>query len=57
MSLLKFIFFCNALGINIIEFLDDFIYKERGNEDILFENLQKDKSISDNILEFMKEKE
>ena len=55
-SLFKFIFFCNALEINVVEFLDEFIYKEKGNEDILFEKLQKEKNISSNILAFLKEK-
>ena len=56
MSLLKFIFFCNALEINIVEFLDEFILVERKNENLLFKTLQENKNISSNIIEFMKEK-
>lgn len=55
-SLLKFILFCNALEINLLDFLQDFIFVEEKNENILFEILQKNKDIADNILEFMKEK-
>ena len=56
-SLVKFIFFCNALDVNIGEILEDFVFKEKSNEELLYENLQKDKNISNNILEFMKEKQ
>ena len=56
MSLLKFILFCNALEINIQDFLQEFIYIEDENKDVLFEKLQKNKNIAENILEFMKEK-
>ena len=55
-SLFKFIFFCNALEINVLEFLDEFIYKEQSNEDILYEKLQNDKNLSKNVLEYLKEK-
>lgn len=56
MSLIKFILFCNALEIDILDFLQDFIFIEKVNEDILFDKLQGNKNIADNILEFMKEK-
>ena len=55
-SLLKFIMFCNALEINSLDFLQEFICIEDKNEDILFAKLQDKKNISINILEFMKEK-
>ncbi len=56
MSLFKFILICNSLDINVVEFLQEFVFIENENEDILFRKMQKDKNISNNILEFMKEK-
>ena len=56
MSLLKFILFCNALEIDIVDFLQEFIFLEKEDEAILFNALQEDKNIAYNIIEFMKEK-
>ena len=56
MSLFKFILFCNALEINSLDFLEEFIFCEKEDEKILCDILQKNKNIADNIIEFMKEK-
>ena len=57
MSLFKFILFCNALEIDIVDFLQEFIFLEKEDEEMLYRILQNDKNIADNILEFMKEKD
>ena len=56
-SLNKFIIICNALEINTQEFLDNYLYSSKINEDILYNELQKEKNISINILNFMKNKQ
>lgn len=55
-SLFKFILFCNSLEIDVSKFLQEFIFSEENNEDILYYSLQKGKNISQNILEYMKDK-
>ena len=56
-TLSKFIIICNALEIELKEILEMYLYtKKLSNEDILFLKLQEGKDISENILEFMKEK-
>ena len=55
-SLNKFILICNALEINLKEALEMYLYVKESNEDFLYKKLQEEKNISNNILEFMKEK-
>ena len=55
-SLNKFIVFCNALKINAQEILNEFIYTKDINEDILYEEIQGSKSISKNIIKYIKRK-
>ena len=55
-SLNKFILICNALEIEPKEILDQFLLHSKNNEDILYKELQEDKNISKNILEFIKNK-
>lgn len=57
LSLNKFIIICNALKINTQEILRDFLFVKKASEDILFEELQNGKNISNNIIEFVKRKE
>lgn len=57
LSLNKFIILCNALEINPNELLEDFMYGCKNNEDILYYELQKDKNISMNILNYLKNEE
>lgn len=56
LSLAKFILICNALGIMSREILEDFIFYEEANEDILYNQLQIDKNISKNVINYMKKK-
>ena len=56
-SLNKFILICNALEINLKEVLQMYMYAKKNYEDLLFEKLQDEKNISENILKFMKDKE
>lgn len=55
-TLSKFITICNALEINLKEILEDYLYTKQSNEDILFAKLQDEKNLSENIIDFMKEK-
>ena len=55
-SLNKFILICNALEIDLKEVLQMYLYIKETNEDILYRNLQTGKNISQNILDFMKDK-
>lgn len=57
LSLNKFIIICNALKINTQEVLKDFLFVKESNEDILFEELQNGKNISENIIKFVKRKD
>lgn len=56
LSLNKFIIICNALKINVQDVLKDFLFVKDASEDILFEELQGGKNISENIIEFVKRK-
>jgi len=55
-SLNKFILICNALEIDLKEALEMYLYVKESNEDFLYEKLQEGKNISNNIIDFMKEK-
>ena len=55
-SLNKFILICNALEIDLKEALEMYLYTKESNEDILYQELQKGKNVSLNIVEFMKNK-
>lgn len=55
-SLNKFILICNALEIDLKEALQIYLYTKENNEDILYRKLQENKNLSNNILEFMKNK-
>jgi len=55
-SLLKFICLCNSLEITPNELLEEFLFSCKTNDDILYNQLQKNKNLSENVLHFMKEK-
>ncbi len=55
-SLAKFLLLCNALEVTPNEILEEFISGGRMNDDILYNKLQEGKNLSENILDFMKEK-
>ncbi len=56
MSLSKFLILCNAIEVSPYKIIDDFIFTSKENEDLFYNKLQKNKNISKNILDFMKEK-
>lgn len=56
LSLIKFILICNALKIKPNKLLDNFIYFDDDNEDILYNELQQDKNISENVINYIKNK-
>lgn len=56
-SLSKFIIICNALEIEPNSIIENYILGCKKNEDLFYNNLQKSKNLSENILDFMKEKE
>ncbi len=55
LSLTKFIMICNAIEVNE-NILEKFLYAGKENEDLLYYELQKEKNISKNIIQYMKEK-
>ena len=55
-TLNKFIILCNALESSPQEILEEFSLISTINEDIIYFNLQKNKNISQNIIEFMRNK-
>lgn len=57
LTLNKFIIICNALEIEPNYFLDEFIYGSKKNKDILYNELQNNKNISKNIINYLKDKE
>lgn len=56
-SLIKFICICNALEAKPQEIIESFIFGGNKNEDLIYNELQKEKNLSKNILEFMKQKD
>lgn len=56
LTLNKFIIICNALEVNPNNILEDFTFGSKQNEDILFNELQQGKNISENIENYMKNK-
>ena len=55
LSLIKFITICNALEVNE-NILEKFLFAGKKNEDFLYYKLQDGKNISQNILDYMKDK-
>ncbi len=55
LSLIKFITMCNALEINE-KILERFLYGSKKNEDILYYELQKNKNLSKNVINYLKRK-
>ena len=55
-SLAKFIIICNALEVRPEQIIENFIYGSKKNEDLFFNELQKEKNLSKNVLEFVKKK-
>lgn len=55
LSLIKFITICNALEVNE-SILDKFLYTGKKDEDLLYYELQNGKNISQNIVDYMKDK-
>lgn len=54
LSLSKFIVICNSLEIKPQDIIENFIFGDKVNEDLIYIELQNGKNISKNILEFMK---
>lgn len=54
LTLSKFITICNSLGIAPSQILNDFVYVEKNNEILLFNEVQKEKNISKNIINYLK---
>jgi len=55
-SLTKFIAICNALEIAPGILINDFIIGDKTNEDLMYNEFQKNKNISKNIIDYMKNK-
>lgn len=55
-SLIKFVSICNALKVKPNQLLNNFIYFDEDNEDILYTELQENKNISKNVINYMKNK-
>ena len=55
-SLIKFICICNALEAKPQDIIESFTFGGNKNEDLIYNELQKEKNLSKNILEFMKQK-
>lgn len=55
LSLIKFITVCNAIEANE-NILEKFLYTGKKNEDLLYYKLQEGKNISENIINYMKDK-
>lgn len=53
-SLNKFVVVCNALEIRSQQILDEFLYSSKIQDDLLYEELQKGKNLSKNIINFLK---
>lgn len=56
LSLIKFILICNALKIKPLDLIENFVFYEDDNEDILYKELQDSKNISKNLINYMKDK-
>ena len=56
LSLIKFIALCNALEVNET-ILERFLYAGKKNEDLLYYELQNEKNLSKNIINYLKDKE
>ena len=52
----KLINICNALEISPNELLEDFIIGDKVNDDLIYNELQGDKNISRNIINYLKNK-
>lgn len=55
-SLIKFICICNDLEAKPQDIIESFTFGGNKNEDLIYNELQKEKNLSKNILEFMKQK-
>ncbi len=53
-TLNKFVIICNALEIEPKDILDDFLFGCKTNEDILYNELQNEKNLSRNIINYLK---
>lgn len=56
LSLAKFIMICNSLEVEPNKLLENVIFGGKENDDLIYNELQKEKNLSKNILEFMKQK-
>lgn len=54
-TLNKFVIICNALEIEPKEILDDFLFGSKTNDDLIYNELQKEKNLSKNIINYLKE--
>ncbi len=55
-SLVKFIMVWNALNISLKDILSGYLFSPKNDEDLLFEELQKDKNLSNNLINYLKSK-
>lgn len=53
-TLNKFVIICNALEIEPKDILDDFLYGSKTNEDLIYNELQNDKNLSKNVMNYLK---
>jgi transcriptional regulator with XRE-family HTH domain len=56
LTVMKFLVLCNALEISTDEILEKFLYGSKKNEDILYSELQNGKNISQNVVNYLKNK-
>lgn len=57
LSVFKFLLICNALEVSPNEILESFLYGNKKNEDIFYNELQQEKDLSKNVINFLKKKE
>jgi len=56
LSLVKFVLICNALKIKPLQIIENYVFYEDDNEDILYKELQSNKNLSKNLINYMKDK-
>ena len=56
LSLAKFIMICNSLEVEPNTLTEGFIFANKTNDDLIYNELQKEKNLSINVFEFMKQK-
>ena len=56
LTLSKFITICNSLEISPNKLLNEFLFSENYNEEVLYEEIQNNKNISKNVINYLKYK-